>query len=148
MTRAFSRGPGLAFGLSVALITSLAGSARAQSCEPQVARAVSVQGTVEARRAQAASWQPVKLNDSFCPGDTIQVKERSRADVALLDQSVLRLDAGATITVEAVTEQRTSVIGLLRGGPIAACRTRRTSGSSMPPSATGYRSAGGSSRSG
>jgi hypothetical protein len=93
MTRAFGRGFGLLVGLGVALITSLASSAHAQSCEPQVARAVSVQGTVEARRAQGANWQPVKLNDTFCPGDTIQVKERSRADVALLDQSMLRLDA-------------------------------------------------------
>jgi tetratricopeptide (TPR) repeat protein/opacity protein-like surface antigen len=115
MIRASSRGLGLLVGLSVALIASLASSAQAQSCEPQVARAVSVQGTVESRRAQAASWQPVKLNDTFCPGDTIQVKERSRADVALLDQSVLRLDAGATITVEAVKEQRPSVIRLLQG---------------------------------
>ena len=115
MTRAFSRRFGLVVGLGVALITSLADPARAQSCEPQVARAVSVQGTVEARRAQATSWQPVKLNDTFCPGDTIQVKDRSRADVALLDQSVLRLNADATITVEAVKEQRTSVIGLLQG---------------------------------
>ena len=115
MTRVFGRGFGLLVGLSVALITSLAGSARAQSCEPQVARAVSVQGTVEARRAQAASWQPVKLNDTFCPGDTIQVQERSRADVAMLDQSVLRLNAGATITVEAVKDQRTAVVGLLQG---------------------------------
>jgi tetratricopeptide (TPR) repeat protein len=70
---------------------------------------------VEARRAQAATWQPVKLNDTFCPGDTIRVQERSRANVALLDQSVLRLNAGATITVEAVKDERTSVVGLLQG---------------------------------
>ena len=112
MTRACLR---LTLGLGVALIASQAGLARAQSCEPQVARAVSVQGTVEARRAQATSWQPVKLNDTFCPGDTIQVKERSRADVALLDQSVLRLNAGATITVEAPKDERTSVVDLVRG---------------------------------
>ena len=74
-----------------------------------------MQGTVEARRAQAASWQPVRLNDAFCPGDTIRVQERSRANVALLDQSVLRLNAGAEITVEAVKDERTSVVDLVRG---------------------------------
>jgi tetratricopeptide (TPR) repeat protein len=70
---------------------------------------------VEVRRAAAASWQPVKLNDTLCPGDTIRVQERSRADVTLLDQSVLRLNAGATVTIEPVKDQRTSVIGLLQG---------------------------------
>jgi hypothetical protein len=51
-------------------------------------RAVSVQGTVEVRRVGQTQWQPVKLNDTFSPGDSIRVQERSRADVALLDQSV------------------------------------------------------------
>jgi len=106
---------GLAIGLAVVFIAASGRPARAQSCEPQVARATSVQGTVEVRRAQAATWQPVKLNDTFCPGDTIQVKERSRADVSLLDQSVLRLNAGATVTVEAPKDQRTSVVDLVRG---------------------------------
>ncbi len=106
---------GLAIGLAVVFIAASGRPARAQSCEPQVARATSVQGTVEVRRAQAANWQPVKLNDTFCPGDTIQVKERSRADVTLLDQSVLRLNAGATVTVEAPKDQRTSVVDLVRG---------------------------------
>ncbi len=115
MVRGFRRRFGLVVGLGVALITSLAGPAHAQTCEPQVARAVSVQGTVEARRAQAATWQPVKLNDTFCPGDKIRVQERSRANLALLDQSVLRLNAGAEITIEAVKDQRTSVVDLVRG---------------------------------
>ncbi len=115
MLEGFRRRFGLVVGLGVALITSLAGPAQAQPCEPQVARAVSVQGTVEARRAQAATWQPVKLNDTFCPGDTIRVQERSRANLALLDQSVLRLNAGAEITVEAVKDERTSVVDLVRG---------------------------------
>ena len=49
------------------------------------------------------------------PGDTIRVQERSRADVALLDQSVLRLNANTTLTLQAVKEERTGVVDLLRG---------------------------------
>ncbi|MGH8064370.1 MAG: TonB-dependent receptor domain-containing protein [Candidatus Entotheonellia bacterium] len=60
-------------------------------------------------------WLPVKLNDTFRPGDQIRVQERSRADVALLDQSVLRLNANTTITIEGVKEERTGVVDLLRG---------------------------------
>ncbi|MGH7408002.1 MAG: FecR domain-containing protein, partial [Candidatus Methylomirabilales bacterium] len=74
-----------------------------------------MQGTVEVRRAGEPQWQPVKLNDTFFPGDTIQVLERSRADLALLDQSVLRLSANTTLTLEPVKEERTGVVNLLRG---------------------------------
>ena len=63
------------------------------ACDPAPATAASVQGTVEAQRVGNAQWQPVKLNDKFCPGDTIRVGEKSRADIALLNQSVLRLNA-------------------------------------------------------
>ena len=60
-------------------------------------------------------WQPVKLNDTFRHGDTIRVLERSRADVSLLDQSVLRLNANTTITFKGVKEERTGLLELLRG---------------------------------
>jgi tetratricopeptide (TPR) repeat protein len=95
------------------LLYSYASPAATQ--EQWVARAVSVQGTVESQRVGEAQWQPVKLHDTFRPGDKIRVLERSRADVAMLDQSVLRLNANTTITVEAVKEERTGVVELLRG---------------------------------
>jgi FecR protein len=80
-----------------------------------VARAVSVQGTVESRKVDEPLRQPVKFQDIFFPGDTIWVLERSRADVALLDQSVLRLNVNTTLTFKAVKEERTSVVDLLKG---------------------------------
>jgi tetratricopeptide (TPR) repeat protein len=87
----------------------------AQTPATPVARAVSVQGGVEARRAGQTTWQPVMLNDTFAPGDVIRVLDRSRADIAMLDQSVLRLNANTELTVEAVKEQRTGVVNLVRG---------------------------------
>jgi hypothetical protein len=80
-----------------------------------VGRAVSVQGTVEAQRVGDTQWQPVRLNDTFRAGDQIRVRDRSRADVAMLDQSVLRLNANTTITVQPVKEERTGVVDLIRG---------------------------------
>lgn len=87
----------------------------AATCEKSVAKVVSVQGTVESQRVGATQWQPVQLNDTYCPGDTLRVQERSRADVALLNQSVLRLNANTTLTLEAVKEERTGVVNLLKG---------------------------------
>jgi tetratricopeptide (TPR) repeat protein len=85
------------------------------SCNSPPAKAVSVQGTVEARRGATTQWQPVKLNDAFCAGDAIRVGDKSRADVALLNQSVLRINANSAFTVEAPKEERTGVIALVQG---------------------------------
>jgi tetratricopeptide (TPR) repeat protein len=80
-----------------------------------VARMVSVQGNVEVRRANQTQWQPARLNDTYCSGDRIQVGERSRAAVALVNQPIIRLDQNTTITFAGVREERTSLIELLRG---------------------------------
>ena len=75
----------------------------------------SVQGNVEVRRAGQTQWQPVRLNDGYCAGDRVQVGERSRAVVALVNQPILRLDQNTTITFGGVKDERTSLIELVRG---------------------------------
>ncbi len=84
-------------------------------CDPWVARLVSVQGTVEVRRAGQTQWEPARLNSVYCAGDRIQVGEKSRADVVLANQPVLRLDQNSTITLGGVRQERTSIIELLSG---------------------------------
>src|SRR5215831_12544823 len=90
-------------------------AAPAATCETPVAKVVSVQGTVESQRLGETQWQPVQFNDTYCPGDTLRVQDRSRADVALMNQSVLRLNANTTLTLEAVKAERTGVVDLLKG---------------------------------
>jgi tetratricopeptide (TPR) repeat protein len=87
----------------------------ATGCDPWVAKMVSVQGNVEVRRAGQTTWQPARLNDTYCAADRIQVGERSRADVALVNQPVLRLDQDTTITLGGMRQERTSIIELVRG---------------------------------
>jgi tetratricopeptide (TPR) repeat protein len=70
-------------------------------------------------------WQPVKLNDTYCPGDVIRVEERGRADVALVNQPVLRLDQNTTITLGGVKEERTSLVELAKGAAHFFSRVRR-----------------------
>src|SRR5262245_22637964 len=93
---------------------SASGAAPANACELPPAKAASIQGTVEVRRKGPTQWSPIRLGDTFCPGDQIRVGERSRADVALLNQTVMRLNANTTITVETPKERRTGVVELLR----------------------------------
>jgi tetratricopeptide (TPR) repeat protein len=92
-----------------------AGMESARSQGDWAARAVSVQGTVQVMRIGEQQWQAVRLNDTFRPGDTIRVMERSRADLTLLDQSVLRLNANTTMTLQALEDRSTWVVDLLRG---------------------------------
>ena len=84
-------------------------------CDPVVAKMVSVQGNVEVRRAGQAQSQPARLNDSYCAGDRIQVGEKSRADLALVNQPVLRLEQKTIITLAEPKVERTSLIDLAQG---------------------------------
>jgi len=83
-------------------------------CDPWVAKIVSLQGNVEARRAGQTPPQQARLNEVYCAGDQISVGERSRADVALVNQPVVRLDQNTTLTLGGV-KQETSIIQLIRG---------------------------------
>ncbi len=65
--------------------------------------------------AGETQWQPAKLNNTYCPGDTIRVLDRSRADIALINQPVLRLDQNTTLTLRGMKEEKTSVVELLKG---------------------------------
>lgn len=87
----------------------------ADTCKQWVAKVVSIQGNVQAKRAGETQWQKVKLNETYCPGDVIRVQEKSRAELALINQPVIRLDQNTTITIEGVKKERTSVIGMLKG---------------------------------
>jgi tetratricopeptide (TPR) repeat protein/opacity protein-like surface antigen len=97
----------------------------AETCEPWIAKAVSVEGNVEVQRAGETRWQSVKLDDTFCPGDTIRVDDRSRADLSLVNQPLLRLDQNTTLTLGGVKEERGSVVELARGAVHFFSRVRR-----------------------
>ena len=98
----------------------------AEQCEQWVAKAVSVQGDVEAKRAGEPLWMPVALNSTFCAGDTIRVLENSRAELSLVNQPILRLDQNSTITLGGVKEERTFLVGLIQGAAHFFSRTPRS----------------------
>ena len=90
-------------------------SISAETCEQWIAKVVSVQGSVQARGEGEMQWKPVKLNDTYCPGDIIRVLERSRAEVILVNEPVLRLDQNTTIIFSGLEKKQTSLIDLLKG---------------------------------
>jgi len=107
--------PFLLLATLVALIARPVASPAAAPCDPPIAKMVSVQGNVEVRRAGQPQSQPARLNDTYCPGDRIQVGEKSRADVSLVNQPLLRLDQNTVITLAGLKDERASIIDLARG---------------------------------
>ncbi len=108
--------------LAVGLTPSVTSAA---FCDPIVATAVSLQGRVEVRRVNVTQWQPVSLNDIFCAGDRIRVGDRSRADIALANRAVLRLDQNTTITLGRVQKEQTFLVDLIEGATYFFSRATR-----------------------
>ncbi|SPQ01909.1 TPR repeat protein [Candidatus Sulfobium mesophilum] len=101
--------------LSVVIVLLSHSHAAAEACTRWVGKAVSVQGRVEVRRNGETRWQAVRLNDVFCPRDTIRVQEKSRAAIFLMNESTLRLDQNTSVTFSEIEEEKTSVIDLITG---------------------------------
>ncbi len=99
--------------------------ASAQECDPSVATAEAVQGSVEVRRVGSTRWDPVNLKDTFCAGDRIRVGDRSRADIALANQPVLRLDQNTSITLGGVEEAKPFLVELAEGATYFFSRATR-----------------------
>lgn len=100
-------------------------AARAATCDQWVAKAVSVQGTVEVKKVGESQWQPVKLNDTFCAGDVIQTRANSRASLAMANDSTLRVNQKSEITLREVKEKKTSFLDLIKGATHFFSRTPR-----------------------
>ena len=106
--------------LPAVLISILAGvvSSTSWALEPSeewVGKIVSVQGSVEVRRIGSTHWETVRLNDTYCIGDIIRVREHSRAAVVLCNGATLRLDQNSTITFSSLEKKQTLLIRLLKG---------------------------------
>jgi tetratricopeptide (TPR) repeat protein len=105
----------LAIRLSILAVFLCPGTVVAGTCEEWAAKVVSVQGSVEAQRAGEVQWQPVRLYETYCPGDRIRVQEHSRAAIVLPNQAILRLDQKTTITFIGLEQGPISVLDLLSG---------------------------------
>lgn len=84
-------------------------------CEQWVGRLVSLQGGVEVRRVGKPDWKRVRLEETFCFGDTIRVLEHGRAAVQLRNDALLRLDQKTTLTFSEIQNERTYIVDLPKG---------------------------------
>lgn len=111
---------------SAAIATMLAtGIAQAATCEKWAGKVVSAQGVVEVKRAGQTLWEPAKLNETYCPGDTVRTDRKSRADIALYNHPVLRLDQNSTVTLGGMKDERTSLVDMIGGAALFFSRVTR-----------------------
>jgi tetratricopeptide (TPR) repeat protein len=87
----------------IGLCASHAPSAAAEetrTCEPVVARIVSLQGSVELRRGAQQPWQRItRLDTPVCQGDVIHAGSKSRAALVILPEKFVRLDQNSTLSI-------------------------------------------------
>ena len=111
------------------LLVALSGAALAQepACREPAGRLVSVQGTVEVRRALTTVSAAAATRDTpVCPGDVIEVGDRSRAALLLAGaETVIRLDQNTTLQLPAEAERDRGTLDLLRGILYFLTRTPR-----------------------
>src|SRR5512139_3691375 len=98
----------------------------AQTREPWVAKVVSVQGTVQTLRTGEKQWRPVRLHDTFSPGDMIRILKLSRADIVLSNDTILRLDQNTTVTFSEPEKEKPFLVNLLNGAAYFFSRVRRS----------------------
>jgi tetratricopeptide (TPR) repeat protein len=115
-------------------LASVVGAKGAESCVPLVGELVSVEGHVEIRRGDAADWQKAQLGDALCQRDSVHVGAKSRAAVALINDTILRLDQSTTINLVEVTRdpEERSFIDLVLGAFQSFSRSPRTLGVNTP----------------
>ncbi len=87
----------------------------AAGCEPWVARLASVQGDVERRVAGQEQWIVARLDEVFCEGDSVRVRDNSRAALTLNNNTVLRLDQDTTVTFTGMQPDEPAWLDLVNG---------------------------------
>lgn len=100
----------------------------AGSCEDWVAKAVSIQGTVEVRRAATPSsqWLVIHRDDTFCASDRVRVGPNSRAALLLSNDTILRLDQKTTLNFGQIAADKPSSMSLISGIVHFISRIRQT----------------------
>lgn len=111
------------FATAIALLNLAPNVHAAERCVPSMGLVVSAQGAVELRRISETRWQPAKLNNLLCPGDTVRVRERGRAALRLNNESTLRLDQKTTVTLSDAGHDKTALLELLTGSLYVITRT-------------------------
>jgi hypothetical protein len=78
-----------------------AGQETAATCSPGIGRIIALQGNVEIQRAGQKRWVAIKkLDTSLCADDRVRTDAQSRTVVALLPETMVRVDQNTIISLK------------------------------------------------
>ena len=89
-----------------------------QACTIQFATVLSTQGVVEKKGINENIWKPVKKGTPLCADESIRTRKQSRATVEIINQTIIRLDQNATLSLPSKKNETTvydRIINLLKG---------------------------------
>ena len=105
----------------------LSSTTDAETTDGWIAKVVSVQGSVQAKRKNESLWKPADLNGTYQLGDQIRVQEKSRAAIILRNETIIRLDQNTTITFNpGIDKQASPILDMLMGAIHFISRVPRT----------------------
>lgn len=89
----------------------------AEPCAPVVGRLASVQGIVDVQRSGGMHWHRARLNEVVCQGDSVRAGVHSRAELALVNEAVLRLDQNSVVRLTDIVKpiKKRSFFSLVKG---------------------------------
>ncbi len=99
--------------VGIHIFFSAAGAA--ERCREPAGRLVSVQGDAQVQNSGQSTWDPVRRDNSLCPGDTLRVGNHGRVAVVLANESLLRVDQNSTLSFGVSSTGTASLIKLLKG---------------------------------
>jgi ferric-dicitrate binding protein FerR (iron transport regulator) len=105
-------------------------AAPAGTCQNPAAEVVSLQGNADllpsGRPDEPGQWRQASLGEKICAGDTLKVRKGGRADLALADETLVRVEQGTTVRIAAPERDRTSLLDLLIGALYFITRTPKS----------------------
>jgi Tfp pilus assembly protein PilF len=94
---------------------ALAADSKGTACQSMIGRIVSVQGTVELRRAGQSAWTRLtRLDVPVCQGDWLRTAAKSRAALVVLPEKFVRIDQSSTLSVNISGDE--TIVEFLQSG--------------------------------
>lgn len=99
------------------LIASGAWAASDSECEAVAGSVRSAEGSVQVQRGRSGGWGEAPVGTTLCEGDTVRTGMNSRAAIALVNESVFRLDQNTAVLLADIAPEpaEKSFVDLLVG---------------------------------
>jgi tetratricopeptide (TPR) repeat protein/opacity protein-like surface antigen len=111
--------------LALAFISRTTGAG--ERCDTGIARAVSIQGTLDVRYAGESDWNTATPDQEYCSGDALRTGTNSRAAIQLYPETIIRLDQSSSIVfTPAETRADSTWLELLKGAAYLISRDPRS----------------------